>query len=279
MTWTKLGDEFGPESGELTNGEFRTHVEALVYSNWRLLDLYVPKSEVRRFAGSADAAADVDGLVAKGWWKDACDAWYIGVRFPEWQRNRSQVEERRAYLAEAQRRSRAHKAGDHSLCLPSNCKSLRSTDESTVDSTVDPGRVGTVTGSALRPKVKSIDTAAEVAAFSEVDGRGSGSVAISEKHRDHDGPNGVVHDDQQIPLNGSADASVQTDTRASGDTQDDEDERKAGGNGYRPEPRRFCPVCGGTVSVMVSGTLRRHKNDRSRWCEGAGRPPLAEAAP
>ncbi len=53
---------------------------------------------------------------------------------------------------------------------------------------------------------------------------------------------------------------------------------QAGADGYRPEPRGFCPVCGGTVSVMVSGTLRRHKNDRSRWCEGAGRPPLAEAA-
>ncbi len=60
-------------------------------------------------------------------------------------------------------------------------------------------------------------------------------------------------------------------------------DNRAGGNvgtnGYAPEPRRDCPVCGGTVSVMVSGTLRRHKNDRSRWCEGAGRPPLAEAAP
>ena len=139
MTWTKLGDEFGPESAGLTDAEFRTHVEALIYSNWRLLDLHVPKSEVRRFAGSADAEAAVDGLVVKGWWDDRGDAWHVGVRFGEWQRDRAQVEARRAYLAEAQRRSRSHKAGDHSLCLPGRC-SL-----STVDSTVDPGRVGSGT--------------------------------------------------------------------------------------------------------------------------------------
>jgi len=99
VTWTKLGDEFGPESADLTDAEYRTHVEALVYSSWRLLDLHVPKSEVRRFAGSPAAEAAVDGLVVKGWWEDRGDAWYIGVRFPEWQQERAQVETRRAYLA------------------------------------------------------------------------------------------------------------------------------------------------------------------------------------
>ena len=65
MTWTKLGDEFGPESADLTNGEFRIHVEALVYSNWRLLDLFIPGTEVRRFAGSPDVGDDIAGLVAR----------------------------------------------------------------------------------------------------------------------------------------------------------------------------------------------------------------------
>ncbi len=155
MTWTKLGDEFGPESAELTDGEFRTHVEALVYSNWRLLDLYVPKAEVRRFAGSSTAEADIAGLVAKGWWQDAGQEWNIGLKFPDWQRDRKQVVSRREYLAEAQRRKRAHDADDHSRCLPAARCRRPSTVDATVDTTVDPGRDGTGREAALRPKGKS----------------------------------------------------------------------------------------------------------------------------
>jgi hypothetical protein len=141
VTWTKLGDEFPPEARGLTDAEFRTHVEALGWSNTRLLDLLIPKTEVRRFAESPAAQDAPGGLVAKGWWEDRGDDWYIGLRFPEWQRDRQQVEHRRAYLAEAQRRRRAHKAGDHSSCLPATCKNAPSTVESTVEST-DPPQVG-----------------------------------------------------------------------------------------------------------------------------------------
>ena len=155
MTWTKLGDEFGPEAHDLTDAEFRTHVEALGWSNWRLLDLNVPKRDVLRFAESQDAAAAVEGLAAKGWWKDCGDYWHIGLRFAEWQRERSQVEARRVYLAEAKRRSRKHKAGDHSGCLPSaHC---RSTVDATVDVTVVPGRDGTGAYAPSRPVDQSQD--------------------------------------------------------------------------------------------------------------------------
>jgi len=98
----------------------------------RLLDLFVPKSEVRRFAGSPDAKADIDGLVAKGWWKDAGPDWFVGARFGEWQRDRAQVERRRPDNAEAQRRRLAHASGDHSACLPgASCRKPKpSSDES-----------------------------------------------------------------------------------------------------------------------------------------------------
>lgn len=152
MTWTKLGDEFPAAARELTDAEFRTHAEALCWSSMRLLDLRVPKADVRRFAESPDAELAVKGLVAKGWWADDGDAWNISLHFPEWQQDRAQVEHRRAYLAEAQRRSKRHRAGDHSLCLPGKCpqapspSTSGSTPTSTVDSTVgstpDPGRVG-----------------------------------------------------------------------------------------------------------------------------------------
>jgi hypothetical protein len=187
MTWTKLGDEFSDEARDVTDAEFRTHVEALLWSNRRLLDLHVPKRDVRRFAESPDADAAVDGLVVKGWWEDRGEVWYIGVRFPEWQRDRSQVENRRAYLAEAQRRSRKHKAGDHADCLPpSECKAAASpvdeTVESTVDvaddRTVDPGRVGSGT---TYPPDPSEDQ-------DQDQGQGQErSVANSQKTRVHDG--------------------------------------------------------------------------------------------
>lgn len=229
MTWTKLGDEFGPESAELTDGEFRTHVEALIYSNWRLLDLYVPKAEVRRFAGSADVSADIDGLIAKDWWKDAGPNWYIGMRFAEWQRDRAQVETRRAYLAEAQRRKRAHESGDHSRCL----QSAKCRRPSTVDSTVDPGRDGTVTGNAVRPKVNSEpqpvasplppkaadEVGISYAAEHEVrerEARANEGSPKAPSPESGDGSNTVVHDDQQNPDEVLAGASHQTVTRARG---------------------------------------------------------------
>ncbi len=55
---------------------------------------------------------------------------------------------------------------------------------------------------------------------SEAGGTDPDSAAIPENRRDHDGPEPVVHDDQHDSGDGSADASVQTVTRASGDGQD-----------------------------------------------------------
>jgi hypothetical protein len=202
VTWTKLGDEFPVEAKDLTDAEVRTHVEALCWSNWRLLDLHIPKGEVRRFAESRDAAAAVDGLVVKGWWEDRGDAWYIGVRFAEWQHDRSQVEHRRAYLAEAQRRSRRHKAGDHSLCLPGRCKHAPpSTAVSTVDSTVestDPPQVGSGRDYVPPdPQDQNQDQDQEH------------SVANSQKPRVHHGP---VNGSSPTPANQATDVGEQPQT-------------------------------------------------------------------
>jgi hypothetical protein len=152
MTWTKLGDEFGDEACGLTDAEFRTHVEALLWSNKRLLDLRIPKRDVKRFAESPDAEQAIKGLAAKGWWEDCGDAWFVGLCFPEWQREREQVLNRREQLRIAQDRGRKHKKGDHSLCLPGKCQfavppstvesSIVSTVDTSVESAHDPGRVG-----------------------------------------------------------------------------------------------------------------------------------------
>jgi hypothetical protein len=151
VTWTKLGDEFLPATLDLSDAALRLHVEALVYSNWRLLDLMIPKKAVTRFSGVDTLDATIDELVAEGWWQDSGDFWWIGCRFAEWQRDRVQVEHRRRQLAEAQRRRRRHLIGDHSLCLSCAAKTEPSTDDApddapddaAVDYGHDPGRDGT----------------------------------------------------------------------------------------------------------------------------------------
>ncbi len=141
--WTKLGDEFPDEARDLSDGAFRTLVEAWCWSNRRLLDLTIDQRDLKRFAEADKPDAAVDELLETGWWQDLGDGrWFIGCRFSEWQRDRSQVEHRREQLALAQKRRRRHLVGDHSLCL--NCKA---SDESTVDAADDygddPGRDGT----------------------------------------------------------------------------------------------------------------------------------------
>src|SRR4051794_23470403 len=117
-----LGDEFSREAWPLSDAAWRLHVEALIYSNGFLLDLMIPKVDVRRF-GKNDDAATIEELVAAGWWQDVGDAWWIGCRHSEWQLERAVIEKRRAEATKRKRRSRLHQAGDHSLCT-NNCSSV-----------------------------------------------------------------------------------------------------------------------------------------------------------
>jgi hypothetical protein len=141
MTWTKIGDEFADEAADLTDAAVRTHIEALLWSNRRLLDLVVPKRDLRRFAFSTIVRVDnpdddlvIKELVTEGWWEDRGDSWFVGVRWPEWQHDRIQVLRVRERETLKKRRQRAHAHGDHSLC--ENCgadtSSLRGPDPSRV---------------------------------------------------------------------------------------------------------------------------------------------------
>ncbi len=125
MTWTKLGEEWSDAARELSDAAFRSHVEALCWSNRRGLDLLIPKRDLRRFAETDDPDTAVKDLVAAGWWQDCGDAWFIGVQFADWQLESTVVAKRREQSALTTRRSRLHQAGDHSLCLAKNCPYLR----------------------------------------------------------------------------------------------------------------------------------------------------------
>lgn len=130
MSWTKLGDEFSDEAQDLSSDAFRTHVEALLWSNRRLLDLVIPKRDLKRFAESPDPGAAAEELVAAGWWQDAVDSWYVGVHFAEWQQESVVIEHKRKTSAMTTRRNRLHKAGDHSICRPEHCKVAHDRDAS-----------------------------------------------------------------------------------------------------------------------------------------------------
>ncbi|MDP9428473.1 MAG: hypothetical protein M3Q47_06150 [Actinomycetota bacterium] len=138
MTWTKLGEEWPDSARELTDGAFRTHVEALCWSNRRGLDLTIPKRDLKRFAETDDPDTAVKNLIAAGWWQDCSDSWFIGVQFADWQIEAAVVARRREQSALTTRRSRLHKAGDHSLCLAHNCPYLRAV--ATGDRSHDPSQ-------------------------------------------------------------------------------------------------------------------------------------------
>lgn len=161
MPWIKLGDELPNEARKLSDAAFRTHVEALAWSNRNGSDLRIEAADLPRFAWTtADAAEVVEELVAGGWWSRDGDVLFIGLRHPEWQLSAAVVEQRRRDAALRQDRRRRHKAGDHAFCLPDNCPEAPGnpiadpmgypehvtrdvTRDVTGDNTRDPGRDGT----------------------------------------------------------------------------------------------------------------------------------------
>jgi hypothetical protein len=212
MTWTKLGDEFSDEARDLTDAEHRTHIDALNWSNRRGLDLLIPKRDLRKFGESPDAAEAVDGLVAKEWWADEGEAWNIGLRFPEWQLERAVIEKRREASALRMRRSRLHKADDHSLCLAENCPAVtRNTTRNDMrDVTRDPVRFGSGLSDPPEPLLKDEDQIQDQKTPAGAGGDGSpghaeaapvktGSAAKSQNRRLPDGSETIADDDQQWP--------------------------------------------------------------------------------
>ena len=67
MTWTTLSDDFSDDCWTLSDAAFRLHTEGLVGSNRKLLDLRIPKDDLRRFASYPDAVGE---LLAVGWWTE-----------------------------------------------------------------------------------------------------------------------------------------------------------------------------------------------------------------
>ncbi len=87
MTWTKLSDDFTDDTWNLSDAAFRLHLEGLVWSNRKLLDLRIPKAELRRFGKNPDAANE---LVENGWWSED-RGFYLIRHHARYQRSREAV--------------------------------------------------------------------------------------------------------------------------------------------------------------------------------------------
>lgn len=129
MTWTKLGDDYADrlEDFDLSPAACWLHTAALIYCNRVGSDGRVRFSRLSRIAsieGIDDCAAELEQC---GLWTrlEGEDAWQI-----PWtdQESAEDVEKRRDAAADRQRRSRKHRAGDHSLCLPKFCSRAVASD-------------------------------------------------------------------------------------------------------------------------------------------------------
>lgn len=88
MTWTKLSDDFADDAWGLSDAAFRLHVEGLGWSNRKLLDLYIPADDLRRFAKHPEA---VQQLLDAGFW-EAVDGETYRIRHQAiYQRSRDSV--------------------------------------------------------------------------------------------------------------------------------------------------------------------------------------------
>lgn len=99
MTWTKLSDDYPDDTWTLSDAAYRLHTDGLVWSNRKLLDLFIAAEDLPRCSKRPEAVAE---LVAAGFWREHGDGCLI-VHHGLYQRTREQVVKRQ----EANRRNGA----------------------------------------------------------------------------------------------------------------------------------------------------------------------------
>jgi hypothetical protein len=94
MTWSKLSDTSNDDLWDLTDGAYRCHVSAIVYSNRNLTDGFIGASRLAAVMPGFDQAY-VEELTSRELWA-AVDGGYQIVGFLEDQPSKADVERRRA---------------------------------------------------------------------------------------------------------------------------------------------------------------------------------------
>jgi hypothetical protein len=127
VTWTKLSDDFADDCDQLSSDAFRLHVEGLIRSNRKLLDLHLDKTQMPRWVwnvGLAEIA--VKELLASGWWSDEGDH-YLIRHHACYQRTREQV-------LRQQEVNRANRAKGKARPVREQATEIRPEDEPSDDS-------------------------------------------------------------------------------------------------------------------------------------------------
>jgi hypothetical protein len=87
MPWTKLSDDYSDDLYTFSHAAFRLHTEAIIWSNRKLLDMRVPKADLRRFATDESGLPEI---LERGFWKAEGDA-YVIVHHAGYQRKAEKV--------------------------------------------------------------------------------------------------------------------------------------------------------------------------------------------
>jgi len=115
VTWTKLGAEFNSECAlaGLSDAAYRTHSEAI---GWLYqveeTSCRIPKRLLPRFAGSEDAEAAIEQLIAIGFWKDAGAVWVVLHHAGVVRQSIAAQQDKRSRDAKAQHRHRRKVSAD-----------------------------------------------------------------------------------------------------------------------------------------------------------------------
>jgi hypothetical protein len=121
MTWTRLSDDATdrPEILALPRTVRLLHIEALVWCNRHLTDGRIPRHALPRLTDEPEPYDAAKRLVEVGLWWETEHGWQI-----DWtdQETAETVRNRREQTTARTRRSRKHRAGDHSECDPKWCR-------------------------------------------------------------------------------------------------------------------------------------------------------------
>ncbi len=129
MTWTRISDDFYDKDviNELGHESFRLHVYSIIWCNKQLTDGLISKKRLLRLLPGIDTDAAVTELILAGLWAEAGSD-HLQIDWSE-QESSAEVKERQAANAARNRDYRQRKAkhaeGDHSMCDPKHCPSLR----------------------------------------------------------------------------------------------------------------------------------------------------------
>jgi hypothetical protein len=135
VTWVKLASNFAedPRLEDAGAEALAIHVAGLCYSVRQSTDGHIPRKAAQRLWSVPDISGAITALIKVGLWQELEDgSGYEIVDFLKDQMSAEEVESVRELWRVRQHRSRQHKLGDHTLCIPRYCD--RAAEDVTRDS-------------------------------------------------------------------------------------------------------------------------------------------------